>query len=332
MTEDPNLERETAALLGKLRAAPPPAARERAFAAVQREFDSMKATPRHDAVTRRAAPRWALAAGVGALAVASAWYGARPLPQVAQVETLDGSVAARGARWFDRATQLVEGARISAGESIDAPAHGSVLLRVSPDLTVRLDAGAKARFDAADELELTVGEVYVDATPGAHAPLRIVTPQGVVSHLGTQYLVSTDGEHVELAVREGRAQLAARGATAVAVAGHWLRLRKGDEKPQSGEIAADDARFEWIGKVPTAFELDGASLAAFLAWFQRETGLTPVYRGDIDAEHFAQVKLRGSIDNLEPLEALKFVLATADLSWHREGACIVIEKRQPSGI
>jgi len=43
MTEDPNLERETAALLGRLRAAPPPAARERAFAAVQREFEESEA-------------------------------------------------------------------------------------------------------------------------------------------------------------------------------------------------------------------------------------------------------------------------------------------------
>ena len=329
---DDELERETSALLGQLKAAPPAAARERAFAALQREFAAIHSAPRHDAVSRRARPRGAWAAAVAALAVAGAWYTARPLPIVAQVETLDGVVEASGARWFQGSVKVAEGARIRTGQVITAPGYGSVLLRISPDLTVRLDAGAEARFRAADELELGFGDAYVDATPGANAPLRIVTPHGVVSHLGTQYLVSTDREHVEVAVREGRARFVSDGgATAVAEAGHWLSLRKGEAATHAGALDANDTRFDWIGKVPTPFHLDGASLAAFLSWFHRETGLTPTYRGDIDAEHFAQVKLRGSIDNLDPLEALSYVLATADLAWHREGADIVIEKRPAAG-
>ena len=39
------------------------------------------------------------------------------------------------------------------------------------------------------------------------------------------------------------------------------------------------------------------------------------------------MQLKGSIEDLEPFEALSYVLATADLAWHREGAKVVIEKR-----
>jgi hypothetical protein len=127
-------------------------------------------------------------------------------------------------------------------------------------------------------------------------------------------------------VREGRAQFTAAGATRVAEAGEWL-LHRDAAEPVIGKIAPADTRFEWIGKLPTEFRLEGATLAGFLAWFQRETGLTAIYSDSIDAGQFTQVQLKGSIDDLEPVEALSYVLATADLAWHREGPKVVIEKR-----
>jgi hypothetical protein len=155
----------------------------------------------------------------------------------------------------------------------------------------------------------------------------VITPSGEVTHLGTQYQVRAGDHEVEVAVREGRAQFRTARLTTVAEAGHWLLHRDSASAPLMGELAADDARFEWIGRLPSGFELEGSTLAAFLAWFHRETGLTPIYSDGIDAGRFAQVQLKGSIEDLEPFEALSYVLATADLAWHREGAKVVIEKR-----
>lgn len=123
------------------------------------------------------------------------------------------------------------------------------------------------------------------------------------------------------------AQLTAGTVSIVAEAGQWLRHRDSGAAPESGAIAPDDRRFEWIGTLPTEFELEGATLAAFLAWFQRETGLAPIYSDGIDARQSAQVQLKGSIDGLAPTEALSYVLETADLAWHREGPKVIIEKR-----
>jgi ferric-dicitrate binding protein FerR (iron transport regulator) len=317
-------DRETAALLAQLKVAPSPAARERAFAQLQQEFAAQQARP-----PRRHGRRWAIAAGVVlALFAGWTWRSSRIAPAlVARVEALDGVIESRDGSLFGRAARLVDGGAVAAGSELTVHDGAGALLRISPDLTVRLAESTRARFAAADVLELDEGQVFIDATPGAVAPLRVRTPSGEVTHLGTQYQVRAGSHEVEVAVREGRAQLRTASRTTVTEAGHWL-LHRDSAPPLTGNLASDDPRFEWIATLPTGFELEGSTLGAFLAWFHRETGLTPIYSDGVDPGNFAQVQLKGSIDDLEPFEALSYVLATADLAWHREGAKVVIEKRQ----
>jgi ferric-dicitrate binding protein FerR (iron transport regulator) len=319
-------ERETAELLGQLKVAPSAAARERAFAKLQQEFQAQHASAPARGHARWA-NRWTMAAGI-AMALTAAWL-LRDVKRdvlVARAESIGGSVEIRAAN--SGAQSLAEGGEISSGSTLSTGDAGGVLLRVSPDLTVRLAASTQARFAAGDELELRQGQVFIDATPGARTPLRVVTPYGTITHLGTQYLVKLGTDGVEVAVREGRAQIASASVTSVAEAGRWVLHRDAGAAPLSGALEPADPRFDWIGKLPSEFRLEGATLAGFLAWFQRETGLTPIYSPGLDAGQFAQVQLKGSIEDLEPLEALSYVLATADLAWHREGAKVVIEKRQ----
>jgi len=318
-------DRETAELLAQLKVAPSAAARERAFRELQAEFQARNAAP-----PRRSVARWAAAAAV-VLAVFAGWMwsGMQGGPvRVASVEALDGVIESRDDSLFSRATHLVSHGAVDAGDDLTVREGAGVLLRISPDLTVRFAENTHAHFNSADELQLDAGQAFIDATPGARAPLRIVTPWGEVTHLGTQYQVRAGDHEVEVAVREGRAQFKTATLTAVTEAGHWLLHRDSASVPLTGDLASDDVRFAWIARLPTGFELEGSTLAAFLAWFHRETGLTPIYSDGIDAGKFAQVQLKGSIEDLEPFEALSYVLATADLAWHREGAKVVIEQRQ----
>ncbi len=337
MTETPDYsdeEREAAALLAQLRAVPAPAARERAFAQLQRDFTALQppaARPSARGLERRST-RWAMAAGIAFIAFAGvSLIALRPTAVLARVEALDGDAVARASHWFSSDARLAAAADIHAGDSLTVGANGGVLLRISPDLTVRLAAGTHARFAAADRIELAGGTAFVDATPGAHAPLRIVTPHGDVTHLGTQYLVLSTPRFIEVAVREGRAQFGTAVPTVVE-AGHWMRLLRGpDNAPASGELGDSDVRFAWVAGLPSEFRLEGATLPQFLEWFRRESGLTPVYSAGLNTGDLASVHLRGSIEHLEPLDALSTVLETADLAWHREGAKVIIEKRPAAG-
>lgn len=324
--EENDDDRETARLLSQLRVQPSVAARERAFAKLQDEFQVQ-----HEPVPRRHVARWIAAAGIGAVVMVS-WHfaGVQAPVQVARVEALDGIVETRDDALFSRQAQLAAGVPITAGTDLQVRDGAGVLLRISPDLTVRFAENTHARFNAADELELESGQAFIDATPGAKAPLRVITPSGEVTHLGTQYQVRAGDHEVEVAVREGRAQLRTANLSTVTEAGHWLLHRDAAAAPLTGDLPAEDVRFDWIAALPSDFKLEGATLSAFLAWFHRETGLEPIYSDGIDAGRFAQVQLKGSIDDLEPFEALSYVLATADLAWHREGAKVVIEKR-PAG-
>jgi hypothetical protein len=329
MSSPPDREElETAALLAQLKAAPSAAARERAFTALREEFDARQAATRAPASPRHVG-RWAAAAGVVlALCAGWLWHARQPAAAlVARVEAIDGVIESDDGSLLGGTTQLVTGGRVAAGSELTVREGAGVLLRISPDLTVRLAENTRVRFDSADALELASGQAFIDATPGANAPLRVLTPSGEVMHLGTQYQVRAGDHEVEVAVREGRAQLKTANLTTVTEAGHWLLHRDSAAAPLTGDLAVDDVRFEWIGTLPARFRLEGATLSAFLSWFHRETGLTPVYSDGIDAGKFAQVQLKGSIDDLEPFEALSYVLATADLAWHREGAKVVIEQR-----
>jgi ferric-dicitrate binding protein FerR (iron transport regulator) len=318
-------ERETAALLGQLKAQPSADARERAFAKLSAEFHAARPA---ELATRKSPRRWAVAAALVVLVAGGvAWQAMQPAVTVARLESLDGSLVAHGTRWFSGDAQVRTGAALAAGDLLTVSNNGGALLRLSPDLTVRLAANTRARLGRADEIELIVGEAFVDATPGTHGALRIVTPHGVVTHLGTQYLVRSDREEIEVSVREGRAQLQTGQSTSVAAAGEWILHRGRDGGMRTGTLPVDDSRYDWIAALPSGFTLDGATLDQFLTWFHRETGLAPVYVEGLDSGHLGEVQLKGSIDNLEPLEALSLVLATADLAWHRDGAKVIIEKR-----
>ncbi|MEO8063484.1 MAG: FecR family protein [Pseudomonadota bacterium] len=317
-------EEETARLLGQLKAEPSAAARARAFAKISKEFHAATQPAGASFSTRR----WAVAVAVlVAVAGGMVWQAEQPAARVASLEALDGSLVAHGAHWFSRDVRSQAGAVLSAGDSLTVSNDGGALLRMSPDLTVRLAAGTRVRLDGAEEIELTVGVAFVDATPGAHTPLRIVTPHGVVTHLGTQYLVRSERNEIEVSVREGSAQLKTGQATVVAGAGEWLLHRDHNGRVDSGKLPVDDVRFDWIAALPTGFKLDGSTLAQFLTWFHRETGLTTVYVEGLDSTHLGGVRLKGSVDDLEPLEALSLVLSTADLAWHRDGQKVIIAQR-----
>jgi ferric-dicitrate binding protein FerR (iron transport regulator) len=282
-----------------------------------------------DAAPRRV--RWplALAASVAVALVAGglSWQSSRIGATVAVAEVVRGPVSITSPGLVGtRESALAASAAVATRQVVSTGVDGAALLRLGPGLTLRLAANSRLALTGAGEVSLEAGSVYVDADPRhGTQPLTVATALGSVRHLGTQYSVSATGSRLEVAVREGRVQLAlsAGREPLQAQAGEALRVAASGEVERLA-VRADDTRWAWLGAVPVPFELQGASLSAFLEWYARESGHAVSFAGPGDEARAREVVLSGSIAGLSPEEALQVVVASAGITADRDGGQLVL--------
>lgn len=317
---------------------PPSAqARERVRAAVHAQWRASLAAPALVAAAVPLRPRWplALAASLAVALVSGAlfWQSARLAGDgttVAVAEIVRGPVAIESSGLLGpRQAALAARGTVATRQVVATGADGAALLRLGQGLTLRLAANSRLVVAAADDVVLEAGTAYVDADPRFGAqPLRVTTPLGSVRHLGTQYSVSAGANALEVAVREGRVQLSV-GATReplLARAGEALRVGAGGAVARVA-IGRDDTRWSWLAAVPVPFELDGATLPAFLDWYARETGLAVSFAEASGPVRAREVTLRGSIAGLSPEAALQVVVASTGLAATRDRSGLVLAFR-----
>jgi len=294
-----------------------------------------ESAPVASARVRRA--RWplALAASVAVALVAGAlsWQASRLAGDgttVAIAEVVKGPVALESPGLLGpRETALAARGTVAARRVVSTGAGGAALLRLGEGLTLRLAAHSRLAVTAAGAVSLEAGTAYIDADPRFGAqPLMVTTPLGSVRHLGTQYSVSSAADRLEVAVREGRVQLSFGAAREplLAQAGEALRVEASGAVARLA-VGRDDARWGWLAAVPVPFDLDGATLSAFLDWYSRETGRAVSFADAAGAARAREVTLSGSIAGLSPEEALQVVVASSGLDATRDGSGQVLAFR-----
>jgi hypothetical protein len=277
------------------------------------------------AIPRRSPlPRVAAIAAALVLAVLAGWIvmtgrrGLEPV-QVATVELEAGAEAGasmdpQGEAGFDIAAgdALLAGVRLTTpgGERV---VEGRLALRMVGGEGVRLDAGSTVRLLSGSRLELESGAVYVDSwsAPGAYEPLEIVTPYGIVRHVGTQYEVRLDDSTVVLVrVREGAVSVRNNGDSWAAREGEELALLS-DGSVTRGTVEAD--AWLWTLDAAPAVEIEGMTLADYLGWVIRETGWQLEYERSDLAARAGEIVLHGTIVGLRPDESLNPIVEGSGL-------------------
>lgn len=319
------------ALLGRAQRHRPPSveARARAFAAVHAEWraslqaDGAPAAPAAAPAASRPRSRvapFALAAGVAVLSIAGALaFRAQQAaaPAVAVAQAVAGQATLERAWWRGADAPLAAAAQVAAGDRVTTGPDAVAGLRVSASLAVRMAPGSRLRFDAPDAATLEAGTVYVDADPRlGRTPLRISTPHGVVSHLGTQYSVGLAQGALEVAVREGEVALQQGATTQRARGGELLRVGSGGAVRRE-PLAPHGERWAWLARAPSPVEIDGRPLADFLYWYRRETGVVPRFDDAGSGSRLGGVMLHGDVAGLAPDDALAVVAASAGLEIRR---------------
>lgn len=247
-----------------------------------------------------------LAAAAAMLVVAVAWLGretASP-PIVGEpvvVNRITGEV-------------LVDGVSARPGDVIprdavvESTANGRVAMQLPRGNSLRLDTGSRVVFAGAARLRLDRGAVYVDAgvDPGPSA-VEISTPFGVARDIGTQFQVRIHGDRLRVGVREGRIEFARPNGSPVSVtAGQTVEI-PADGGPAIPVGASPADSWTWVEAIAPEFDIQDATLDAYLRWYARQTGLVLEWQDGRSAVNASQIRLSGSIGGLSLDEGFDLV-------------------------
>lgn len=222
---------------------------------------------------------------------------------------------------------LLEGRSIDSGDVVQTGPGEGVSILMSRAESVRLDENSRLQFDSANEFTLLGGRMYADTGSGVYhdRSLVVTTPMGVVTDVGTQFVVDLDGRSLDVGVREGRVDVAAENEVYIAVAGERMQLTEGEDV-NIGQVAAHDAYWDWATQLAPVFEIENRSLLEFLRWAARETGRELVFENNELRMAAMRVDLHGSVSDFSPLEAVESVLAGTNFRYSIESDRIVIRE------
>jgi ferric-dicitrate binding protein FerR (iron transport regulator) len=228
------------------------------------------------------------------------------------------------------------GGAVMSGSTVTTSA-GTLAMTLTSGVHLRLDASSTVRMDAATDVALERGAVYVDSA-GAHpirpraSPLSIHTPAGLVRDIGTRFEVRLAGAGVRIRVRDGQVHVTyANGVDARAGAG-WELFSRPDGSDRSinrRSIDVTGSEWEWAERAGPTFSVEGKTLGAFLDWVSREGAWTVTFSNRRLSEAARATVLSGRPDllkGLTPAEALAVVLPTCGLRHSIDGQKVVIAR------
>lgn len=298
------------------RAVIPEDVRMRVHAAVRREWQ--------DGYQRRRSLRWgipfALAAAVGVAVVAFVRAPEIAVAPIATVVRVDDPAGAASA-------DLALGAAVYPGVGLSTGASG-VALALNNGFSIRLRADTSVTFDSIDSVTLEAGRLYADTGQSVYddRSITVRTPVGAATDVGTQFAVGYDDGNMQVAVREGRVDVAAGASAWTAAAGEMLTIAP-DGNATFAAIARSDDSWEWASSLAPTFDIENRSLLDFLKWVARETGRELVFESEAARLAAMRTTLSGSIDDFTPMEAVASVLPTTRFGYRIEAQRILVTER-----
>jgi ferric-dicitrate binding protein FerR (iron transport regulator) len=319
-------ERATAELL-RLAGAPADPAPERTSRVRDAVHQEWRASLRPRSIRRSAYAATAALAAAAAIAVAVRLALPQRVPPAADRIVAMGQQAQgrpyilRRARQADIRHPLAASTPIHSDDEIVTDAVSRAALQSDDGSSVRIDRASRVRFVAPGTIEVIEGAAYVATVDGSRG-FEVRTPVGVVRDVGTQFEVRLIDSSLRVRVRAGGVEIwrggrvtkaMARTETVVTTSGITVR-----ELPSSGPDWA------WMASLTRPFAIEGRTLRAFLEHLAREQGYTLRYADATVAEAAGRIILHGSVEGLQPGEALDVVLATSGLRYRLRAGDLLV--------
>ncbi len=265
--------------------------------------------------------RWSLPLGGVAAAALAIFVLTQPVPvPMISIATVSKVVQPTAA-----SSRFSSGMAIFAGDPISTGDGEGLSLLLARRESLRIDENTEIRIDARDKFTLIRGRVYADTGQFVYRDggLIIETEFGTVTDVGTQFSVRSHDQALDVAVREGRVDIASDTTEFAVMVGERMHLRSNAE-PQVAKIGAHDEHWAWAADLAPDFDIENRSLFDFLRWAARETGRELVFENDELRMAAMRNDIHGDISKLTPDEALRAILPTSSLKYRIEPDKIVI--------
>ncbi len=256
---------------------------------------------------------------------------------VATVEKMTGralaSSEATGSAALTMNGTLTAGTVVETEPSRAGAVSSRVALRLAGGASIRLDVDSRARLLSGNALFLERGALYADSgTPAAGPSLEIQTSLGVVSDIGTQFIVRLDppGAPLTVPVREGKVILALAGESHEAIAGQQLTVQE-DGSVETIDIPCSGSLWDWVVEVRPPFDFAGKTFGEVLAWAAREQGWRIVYADTSIQPRVESMVVDGHAEGLTPEEVVANSLLGSGLpvTYRLEYGVFTIERQAP---
>ncbi|MCG8434543.1 MAG: FecR domain-containing protein [Gammaproteobacteria bacterium] len=192
--------------------------------------------------------------------------------------------------------------------------------------SLRIDSLSEVRFTDPNRIGLTAGRIYIDFE-SAHAEDKIVvtTPLGDVRDVGTQFIVALVDEDVIVQVRNGKVTMHHPAKSVDVLPGERLQVSSaGDAIKEPAAYSGE--QWQWVEALADQFDFKDATVAEFLEYVHKETGLRVVYENDLVAERAGRIRFGGEFPELAPRELLKLVMSTTRFNYVIEGETLFIHE------
>jgi len=247
--------------------------------------------------------------------------------QVATISKSHGSIYLLGEQF--EMHEMTDLSSISAGQFIVTDANAGIGLEWGTGGSLRVDKNTRIEFTSADSVYLHSGQIYFDTQSANQAAdsktsrFTIETDHGSVRHLGTQYMTYSDANELTISVREGQIEVdGSYVETATASEGQQIIL-SGGAHPAITNFSVYGEAWSWVEATSPAIDVDGGTVAEFLAAIGREIGLQVLYVSPIAEQMAHNGVLKGNV-NMDPRAELAFRMSGEDLGYRIDGGVIYV--------
>lgn len=224
---------------------------------------------------------------------------------------------------------------LSTGQTLVTGGGGAAALTWFGGGSLRIDENTRIEFVSSSEIFLRGGRVYFDsqpsapqarAAPRATAAFAVRSLEGLVHHVGTQYMAGISSDGLTVSVREGKVEVVGNTVDATAAAGQQVRLQ-GNARPSYANISTHGDAWRWAEKIGPELIADQRSAHEFIGWVARESGLDVRFENASVEQLARTTRMSGGSGGLEPRAALTVLLQTTTLEASIEDGSIFITER-----